>query len=80
MRVVKKSVINELILGAEEHLKSEQAKSFGKWVHGPDAIKFMIEDLEELRKQIEEKVIDVKGGEHEKTIIVDSDDGINGQI
>ena len=62
MRVVEKSVINELILQGEEYLKAEKRDKAGKWlkdVYAPEIFDNMIVELENLRKRLEERAIEV---------------------
>lgn len=61
MRVVEKSVLNELITKGEENLRAEKRKVAGLWdtYYKPDIFDHMIIELEVLRKELEEKTIEV---------------------
>lgn len=61
MRAVEKAVINEIITQGEERLKAEKKKVTGLWdyYYKPDIFDQMIIELEVLRKELEERTIEV---------------------
>ena len=63
MRVVEKSVINDLILRGEENLKEAKTDVNGKWirVYAPEVFDKMIIELEVLRKELDGLVFEIGG-------------------
>lgn len=61
MRAVEKAVINDIITQGEERLKAEKKKVAGLWdyYYKPDIFDQMIIELEVLRKELEERTIEV---------------------
>ncbi len=61
MRAVEKAVINDIITQGEERLKAEKKKVAGMWdtYYKPDIFDQMIIELEVLRKELEERTIEV---------------------
>ena len=59
MRAVEKAVVNNLILEGEKNLESMKEKFFGRRIYVPDAIEWMIQELEKLRKELEERTVEV---------------------
>ena len=61
MMVVEKAVINDIITQGEERLKAEKKKVAGLWdyYYKPDIFDQMIIELEVLRKELEERTIEV---------------------
>lgn len=66
MRAVEKSELNDLILKGEENLKAEKEKHAGQWAryYVPDVFNQMIAELETLRKELEERTVEVCKQEH----------------
>ena len=61
MRAVEKAVVNDIITQGEERLKAEKKKVAGLWdyYYKPDIFDQMIIELEVLRKELEERTIEV---------------------
>ena len=74
MRVVEKSAINQLISEAKNKLEGQKSRYFGREMNVINAIDWMKSEFDILRKELEERVIEVRGAEHEKTVIIDDPD------
>ena len=69
MRVIEKSVVNQLISEVKAKLEEQKGNYYGVKMPVINAIDWMKTELDTLRKELEERVIEVKGGEYEKTIV-----------
>ena len=74
MRVIEKSVVNQLISEAKAKLEKQKGSYYGEKMNGINAIDWLKIELDTLRKELEERTIDVKGGRDEKVVILDDSD------
>lgn len=74
MRVIEKSTVNQLVSEAKTKLEEQKSSYFGKTMNVINAIDWMKSELDTLRRELEERTIDVKGGRDEEVIILDDSD------
>lgn len=74
MRVIEKSVVNQLISEAKAKLEKQKGSYYGEKMNVINAIDWLKIELDTLRKELEERTIDVKGGRDEKVVILDDSD------
>ena len=74
MRVVEKSAINQLISEAKNRLEKQKGSYFGTTMNTINAIEWMKTELDTLRKELNERVIEVRGNDDEKIVFIDDPD------